>query len=60
MKESEILELFQKTGAFLRGHFKLSSGMHSSGYLQCALLLKDPIITERLSRKIAESFFEKH
>ena len=34
--------MFRRSGALLDGHFRLSSGLHSSGYLQCALVLQHP------------------
>jgi orotate phosphoribosyltransferase len=37
-----ILERFRAVGALLDGHFRLTSGLHSSGYLQCALVLQHP------------------
>jgi orotate phosphoribosyltransferase len=37
-----ILELFRGTGAYLNGHFRLTSGLHSPAYLQCALVLQYP------------------
>jgi orotate phosphoribosyltransferase len=40
--ETDILGLFRRSGALLEGHFRLSSGLHSSGYLQCALVLQRP------------------
>ena len=51
----ELLDLFRKSGALLEGHFRLSSGLHSTGYLQCALVLQHPESAERLGRAIAES-----
>ena len=42
MHESDVLALFRRSGALLEGHFRLSSGLHSSGYLQCALVLQHP------------------
>ena len=43
MTDSEhILGLFRDSGALLEGHFQLSSGLHSSRYLQCAKVLEDP------------------
>lgn len=42
MRESDLLALFRRSGALLDGHFKLSSGLHSPGYLQCALVLQHP------------------
>jgi orotate phosphoribosyltransferase len=49
----ELLDLFRQSGALLEGHFRLSSGLHSSGYLQCALVLQDPIRAGRLGEAIA-------
>lgn len=54
LSESEILDLFRATGAFLEGHFQLSSGLHSSKYLQCALVLQHPQHAEALGRALAE------
>jgi orotate phosphoribosyltransferase len=50
----EFLDLFRKSGALLEGHFRLSSGLHSPGYLQCALVLQHPHDAEALGRAIAE------
>jgi orotate phosphoribosyltransferase len=49
----ELLDLFRKSGALLEGHFRLSSGLHSTGYLQCALVLQHPEYAELLGRAIA-------
>ena len=38
----DVLALLNKTGALLQGHFRLSSGLHSPNYVQCALLLQHP------------------
>lgn len=48
-----VLDLFQQTGAWLQGHFRLSSGLHSSGYLQSALVLQYPAHAEELGRRLA-------
>ena len=48
-----ILELFRATGAYLQGHFRLTSGLHSPQYLQCALVLQHPAHAERLGRELA-------
>lgn len=56
MTEKEVLDLFEKLGALLKGHFKLSSGLHSQTYLQCALVLQYPDIAEKLSRALAGKF----
>jgi orotate phosphoribosyltransferase len=50
-----VLDLFERTGAYLQGHFRLSSGLHSSGYLQSALVLQYPKHAELLGRKLAEA-----
>ena len=42
MNQSDVLTLFRRSGALLEGHFRLSSGLHSPGYLQCALVLANP------------------
>jgi orotate phosphoribosyltransferase len=54
LTRDELLDLFRKSGALLEGHFRLSSGLHSSGYLQCALVLQHPAFAERLGRALAD------
>jgi orotate phosphoribosyltransferase len=49
-----VLELFRSTGAYLQGHFRLTSGLHSAEYLQCALVLQHPAAAERLGRLLAQ------
>ncbi|MFA5255981.1 MAG: orotate phosphoribosyltransferase [Candidatus Omnitrophota bacterium] len=56
MTEKEVLRLFEKFGALLKGHFKLSSGLHSEKYLQCALILQHPDIAEKLSKALVNKF----
>jgi orotate phosphoribosyltransferase len=56
MKEQDVIALFEKHNALLKGHFKLSSGLHSERYLQCALLLQYPEYAEMMGRGIAEHF----
>lgn len=51
-----ILSLFERSGALLRGHFLLTSGLHSPVYLQCALVLQNPANAEQLGRALAEEF----
>jgi orotate phosphoribosyltransferase len=48
-----VLDLFRTTGAFLEGHFRLTSGLHSPNYLQCALVLRLPPAAEDLGRRLA-------
>jgi orotate phosphoribosyltransferase len=47
-----VLSTFRETGAYLNGHFCLTSGLHSSEYLQCALVLQHPAIAERFGRDL--------
>jgi orotate phosphoribosyltransferase len=53
MTRDELLDLFRRSGALLEGHFRLTSGLHSPGYLQCALVLQHPQQAEALGRAIA-------
>ena len=48
-----VLDVFRTTGAYLNGHFRLTSGLHSPEYLQCALVLQHPLFAEKLGRKLA-------
>ena len=50
----EPLELYRRTGAYLEGHFRLSSGLHSPGYLQSALVLQQPADAAALGANIAD------
>jgi orotate phosphoribosyltransferase len=52
----KVIDEFKKTGALLEGHFQLSSGLHSTVYLQCALVLQFPEKAEIFGRAIAEKF----
>jgi orotate phosphoribosyltransferase len=49
------LKDFQDTGALLEGHFRLSSGLHSNQYLQCARLLMWPERAEQAGGELAEA-----
>jgi orotate phosphoribosyltransferase len=53
MTRDELLDLYRRSGALLEGHFRLTSGLHSPGYLQCALVLQHPQQAEALGRAIA-------
>jgi orotate phosphoribosyltransferase len=54
MTRDELLDLYRRSGALLEGHFRLTSGLHSPGYLQCALVLQHPQHAEMLGRAIAD------
>jgi len=49
-----IKEKFIEENALLKGHFLLSSGLHSEYYMQSALVLKNPIYAENLAKMLKE------
>jgi orotate phosphoribosyltransferase len=53
-RQNAVLELFYRTGAYLRGHFRLTSGLHSPEYLQSALVLQHPSHAEALGSQLSE------
>jgi orotate phosphoribosyltransferase len=54
MNQSDVLDLFRKSGALLEGHFKLTSGLHSDRYLQSALVLQYPDLAAALGDALAQ------
>ncbi len=52
---TDVTRLLEESGALKRGHFQLSSGLHSSAYVQCALLLEHP----RRAREVGTALGEK-
>lgn len=56
LTERQTLELYEKTGALMRGHFRLTSGLHSDVYLQSALVLQHPRHAEALGAALAAPF----
>jgi orotate phosphoribosyltransferase len=52
--ETSVMALFEETGAYLHGHFRLTSGLHSGEYLQCAKVLAIPAYAERLGQELAQ------
>lgn len=54
MQEQDIIREFEAAEAILRGHFILSSGLHSDTYLQCARVLMNPARAERLCHALAK------
>ena len=56
MEPENVIDEFKQTGALLEGHFQLTSGLHSSVYLQCARVLQFPEKAEKFGRAIAEKF----
>lgn len=49
----DVRALLEETGALLSGHFRLSSGLHSGNYVQCALLLEEPKHAKALGEALA-------
>ena len=49
-----VLDHFWETGAYLKGHFRLTSGLHSAEYLQCALVLQHPEIAGKFGAQLAD------
>jgi orotate phosphoribosyltransferase len=56
MSERETVALYEKTGALMRGHFRLTSGLHSDVYLQSALVLQYPVHAAALGTALAAPF----
>jgi orotate phosphoribosyltransferase len=56
MDAASVIERFRRSGALLEGHFRLTSGFHSSGYLQSALVLQHPADAEALGAALADRF----
>src|SRR5437867_3522587 len=56
MTDREALDLYGSTGALLRGHFRLTSGLHSDVYLQSALVLQHPVHAASLGEALAARF----
>ena len=54
------LNILKKTDALLEGHFVLSSGLHSSKYIQCAKLLSYPHIAENICKSLAKKIKKKY
>jgi orotate phosphoribosyltransferase len=56
MNRDELMQTLYRTSALLQGHFLLSSGLHSDRYIQCALLLQYPAISEQVGKDLADHF----
>lgn len=54
---SPVLDLFRQTGAYLSGHFRLTSGLHSPNYLQSAIVLQHPQHAETLGRGLSDRIY---
>jgi orotate phosphoribosyltransferase len=58
--ERETLDRYEKRGGLLRGHFRLTSGLHSDVYLQSALVLQHPEDAAALGEGLAAAFRDDH
>ena len=54
------LDILKKTDALLEGHFVLSSGLHSSKYIQCAKLLSYPTLAQKICKSLANKIKRKY
>ena len=59
LSPKKSLDILRKTNALLEGHFVLSSGLHSSKYIQCAKLLSFPHIAEKICKSLAYKIKKK-
>ena len=60
LSHKKSLDILKKTNALLEGHFILSSGLHSSKYIQCAKLLSFPTIAEKICKSLANKIKKKY
>ena len=59
LSHKKSLNILKKTNALLEGHFVLSSGLHSSKYIQCAKLLSYPYIAKDISFSLSKKIIKK-
>ena len=60
LSHKKSLDILKKTNALLEGHFILSSGLHSSKYIQCAKLLSFPSLAEKICKSLASQIKKKY
>ena len=60
LSHKKSLDILRKTDALLEGHFILSSGLHSSKYIQCAKLLSFPTKAEKICKELAKKIKKKY
>ena len=60
LSHKKSLNILRKTNALLEGHFILSSGLHSSKYIQCAKLLSFPKLSEKICKSLANKIKKKY
>ncbi|MDD2402527.1 MAG: orotate phosphoribosyltransferase, partial [Clostridia bacterium] len=54
LSKEEILDIFKEQNALKEGHFLLTSGRHSNRYLQCALVLQNPVVAKKLCGQLVK------
>ena len=59
LSHKKSLNILKKTNALLEGHFVLSSGLHSSKYIQCAKLLSFPHLADKICKSLAKKITKK-
>ena len=59
LSHKKSLNILRKTNALLEGHFVLSSGLHSSKYIQCAKLLSFPNLSDKICKSLANKIRKK-
>ena len=59
LSHKKSLDILKKTNALLEGHFVLSSGLHSSKYIQCAKLLSFPVLAEKICKSLSNKIKKK-
>jgi orotate phosphoribosyltransferase len=60
LSHKKSLDILKKTNALLEGHFVLSSGLHSSKYIQCAKLLSFPVLADKICKSLANKIKKKY
>lgn len=59
LTREQLLKIFRTTNALQRGHFELSSGLHSGHYFQCAQFLQYPNLAAKVCKELARRFTSK-
>lgn len=56
IKTEEVMKKFEDAGAIQKGHFKLTSGVHSDTYIQCAQIMQHPEFMHNLCSELGKKF----
>ena len=56
IKTEEVMRRFEEAGAIQKGHFKLTSGVHSDTYIQCAQVMQHPEFMHNLCSELGKKF----